>query len=150
MAYCSNCGKKAEENARFCSNCGKPILPAANPRQSQPPAPVQGQENSGLLWSFLAGTGIGVFLSNLFGHSASSSASSSPSTTNQYHDTVIYDHHNSGNDNNFHERAYENDGEWSDNNSDSFDGYDDYNDNTDYNSYDDSYDDGFDNDYDDY
>lgn len=30
MAYCSNCGKKLESDAKFCSACGKPINTVIN------------------------------------------------------------------------------------------------------------------------
>ncbi|MBR6268415.1 MAG: zinc-ribbon domain-containing protein [Selenomonadaceae bacterium] len=148
MAYCTNCGKKEEDNARFCSNCGKPIAPAANTRQAPPPSAPQGQQNSGWLRSFLVGTGIGMFLSNLFGHSSSASASSRPSTTEQHHETVIYDHRSNDNENNLYEHGYENNGDWTDDSSGNYDDYDNYNDNSDYDSYDNSYDSGFDDSFD--
>lgn len=145
MAYCANCGKKAEDNARFCSNCGKPILSATNTQQPPPSPSAQGQQKSGWLRSFLVGTGFGVLVSNLFGHS-SASASSKPSTTEQHHETVIYDHHNDNHDNhdyhygnNYGEQDYGSD--WDNDNTDSFDDYNDYND---YDSFDDGFDDSFD------
>lgn len=41
MKYCSNCGAKLDDDARFCDNCGTPTAPESTPSEPQQPAPQE-------------------------------------------------------------------------------------------------------------
>lgn len=156
MKYCAYCGEKLEDTDRFCGNCGKPVRAEQVPRQRERLSSVPRQSSSSGLWGFLAGTGIGLFLSHLFGGSHSASASSNSSSNEHNPQTVIYNRYDDD-DSDFDEQGYDSDSSWDDDISGSFDDHDSYDDNDSFeeqdydsdSSWDDDISDGFD-DYDSY
>ena len=107
--FCTECGEKLKEGAKFCGNCGtacdgergvKPDAPMASANTRRPYAPSdpkkfqgevhrneivqQRQSSGGGLGHLLAGTAIGAFLGNLFGNS-----SSTQETVVNHNETII-------------------------------------------------------------
>ena len=127
MKYCAYCGEKLEDAARFCGNCGKPVKAEQVPRQRERLSSTPRQSSSNGLWGFLAGTGIGLFLSHMFGGSPSASAASNSSPNEHNPQTVIYNRYNDD-DSYFDEQGYDSDS--------SFDDYDSYDDNDSFDEHD--------------
>ncbi len=53
MAFCTYCGSKVEDNAKFCTACGAPIETAKTPA-AQEPVPVQGSYTAPIQGSYTA------------------------------------------------------------------------------------------------
>lgn len=102
--FCTHCGERLSEGAKFCGNCGKAVKAEAAGRKIAPaqrqyrPAatsslrqensrsePVQPRQSSGGFWHFLAGTALGGFFGNLF----SNSAAAHPETVINHNETII-------------------------------------------------------------
>lgn len=47
MAYCTQCGAKLEEDAKFCTNCGAPVDPPVTPQAAQYASPANPGESRG-------------------------------------------------------------------------------------------------------
>ena len=105
-SFCTNCGERLKEGAKFCENCGtacedeitvvknnidarQTVLKSnhTDNRLQQRYSTQSPSKSNGGIWNFLAGTAIGTFIGSFWGGS-----NSSHSETINHNETIINDY----------------------------------------------------------
>ncbi len=93
MKYCTECGKRLENDARFCSGCGRPCEKVRKGKQPVPAMPggrVHRSTFSDKVLPFLAGTAIGSVLVRMLGGNPHAETHAAEGQSQGYvHETVI-------------------------------------------------------------
>ncbi len=165
MKYCTHCGSRLGDDARFCPHCGTSCARQIR-RESAASGAVRSRKSrgffSGTVIPFLAGTAIGSVLVRLLGGNSHGEAHAAEGKQEHFHETLLHDEENEEYAGGYNEErddygiadSFAEDDEWENDAPEEYEASGDYEDSgSDYGFYDDSdgsydYDDGYDDDYD--
>ncbi len=172
MKYCTQCGGKLNDDARFCSHCGTSCARQIR-RESAASGAVRSRTSrgffSGTVIPFLAGTAIGSVLVRMLGGHSHGEAHAAEGKQEHFHETLLHDEEYAGEyneerddygiaDSFAEDDEWEAEDDWENDAPEDYETSGDYEDSgSDYGFYDDSdssyddddgYDDGYDDDYD--